>query len=73
MPESLNAGKRGPQADPDRGSPCGFRLTARQRFELGMAAQFLGTGSVQETLEVAVNDLDGREEFLDKVSAFLAA
>jgi hypothetical protein len=39
----------------------GFRVTARQRFELEAAAPYLGTHSVQETLSVAL------AEFLERM------
>jgi hypothetical protein len=39
----------------------GFRVTARQRFELEAAAPYLGTHSIQETLAIALN------EFLDRM------
>lgn len=41
----------------------GFRVTSRQRFELEVAAPYLGTHSLQDTLAVAL------EEFLDRMSA----
>jgi hypothetical protein len=49
--------KRGPRPRPDRGTPSGFRVTDRQRFELAMAAQFLGTRNLQDTIRLAVDEL----------------
>lgn len=53
--------RRGPKPNPDRGTPSGYRLTDRTRFELQMAATFVGTASLQDTVAVAV------EEFLTRM------
>ncbi|MEU0511249.1 hypothetical protein ACWEKJ_30415 [Amycolatopsis thermoflava] len=54
-------GRRGPKPNPDRGTPTGYRVPERIRFELQMAATFIGTTSLQETIAVAV------EEFLQRM------
>jgi hypothetical protein len=61
MAEEALRRRRGPQPNPDRGTPSGYRLTERTRFELQAAALFVGTNSLQDTIAVAV------EEFLDKL------
>lgn len=35
-------------------SPSGYRVTPRARFELGMAQQFTGAGSLQAVIDAAV-------------------
>jgi hypothetical protein len=57
MPTPARRGSRGPAPNPDRGTPSGYRVTARQRHELEMAKLFLGTKSLQETIDVAVQEL----------------
>ena len=57
MPETREHRRRGPQPNPDRGAPCGYRITDRQRFELVMAQSFLGTRVLQQTIDVAVREL----------------
>lgn len=53
--------RRGPKPNPDRGTPSGYRLTDRTRFELQVAALFVGTNSLQDTISLAV------EEFLNRL------
>lgn len=50
------ARKRGPKPNPERGTPSGFRINARTRFELEMASLFVGTRSLQETIDLAVGE-----------------
>jgi hypothetical protein len=72
MPSELgqHGRRRGPLPNPQRGTPSGYRLTDRQRFEIGMAAQFLGTQTTQQTINIAVDELLAR---LRKVPGFEAA
>lgn len=70
MAEEALRRRRGPKPNPDRGSPSGYRLTDRTRFELQVAAVFVGTTSLQDTIALAV------DEFLDtmrSVEGFTAA
>lgn len=70
MADEALRGRRGPKPNPNRGTPSGYRLPDRTRFELQMAATFIGTSSLQDTIAVAV------EEFLEKmrqVEGFQAA
>lgn len=60
---AAEARRRGPKPNPDRGTPSGYRLTDRTRFELQTAALFVGTNSLQDTISLAV------EEFLDRLRA----
>lgn len=53
--------RRGPKPKQDRGTPSGYRVTDRVRFELGMASLFTGTKSLQDTIDLAVS------EFLSKL------
>ena len=56
MPEhALHAG-RGPKPNPNRGTPSGFRIGDRERFELQLAAAFVGTRNLQDTLDLAVRE-----------------
>jgi len=57
MPDVSTAGRRGPKPKAERGTPTGYRIGARTRFELGMAQHFLGTRSLQETIDTAVREL----------------
>jgi len=61
MPDGAASKRRGPTPNPDRGTPSGYRVSARTRFELGMAQSFLGTRTLQETIDVAVH------EFLERL------
>ncbi len=61
MAAEARGGRRGPKPNPDRGDPIGYRVTARTRFELQVAAAFVGTASHQETVALAV------QEFLDRL------
>ena len=54
-------GKRGPKPNPERGTPSGYRLTARQRFELQIAGAFTGSTTLQSTIDAAV------QEYLDRL------
>jgi hypothetical protein len=63
MTEEALRRRRGPKPNPDRGTPSGYRLTDRTRFELQAAALFIGTTSLQDTIAVAV------DEFLDRLRA----
>lgn len=60
MAEEARRRRRGPRPNPDRGRPCGFRITERTRFELQAAALFVGKASIQDTIALAV------DEFLDR-------
>jgi hypothetical protein len=60
MPGTARQGSRGPVPNPDRGTPSGYRVNARQRFELTMAQSFLGARSLQETVDTAVSELIDR-------------
>jgi hypothetical protein len=73
MPGELSVKRRGPKADPNRGTPSGYRVTARERFELGMAANFVGTKGLQETIDVAVREFLGRMSEVPGFSAALEA
>lgn len=52
--------RRGPKPNPDRGSNTGYRLNTRARFELQIAGAFVGTETLQATLDVAVNEFLAR-------------
>lgn len=56
MPEEARRARRGPKPKPDRGTPSGYRVSDRTRFELQMAALFVGTRTVQDTIDVAVSE-----------------
>lgn len=74
MPDrTARAGRRGPIPDPERGTPSGYRVKARTRFELGMAQSFLGTKSLQETIDVAVRELLDRLRAVDGFTDALVA
>jgi hypothetical protein len=57
MPQNHVPARRGPKPNPDRGTPTGYRINARTRFELGMAQNFVGTTSLQDTIDLAVRNL----------------
>lgn len=57
MPGATREGRRGPIPNPDRGAPSGYRVNARRKFDLTMAQSFLGTKSLQETVDVAFSEL----------------
>jgi hypothetical protein len=65
--------RRGPKPNPDRGQPSGYRITERTRFELQMAAAFVGTDSLQGTIATAVEEfltrVRGTEGFMEAVRA----
>lgn len=61
MPRPATAGARGPLRKEPAASPSGYRVTARQRFELGMAQAFTGTTTIQAVIDVAVG------EFLERL------
>lgn len=65
--------RRGPKPNPDRGTPSGYRVSARQRFELQVAAPFVGARNLQETIDMAVAEFLGKmaevSGFSDAVSA----
>lgn len=61
MTEEALRTRRGPKPNPNRGSPSGYRLNDRTRFELQIAAAFVGTTSLQDTIALAV------DEFLEKM------
>lgn len=60
MTEEVIRPRRGPKPNPNRGSPSGYRLTDRTRFELQVAAAFVGTTSLQETIALAVDEFLAR-------------
>lgn len=57
----VTAGSRGPISREPTLSPTGYRVSARRRFELQMAAPFAGQHSLQDTIDLAVT------EFLDRL------
>lgn len=65
MPEEARRTRRGPNPDPERGEPSGFRISERTRFELRMAAMFVGTDSLQATIALAVREFLGRMRQVD--------
>jgi hypothetical protein len=60
MPEEARRARRGPKPNPSRGTPTGYRIADRTRFELQVAAAFVGARSLQETVDIAV------AEFLER-------
>lgn len=56
MAEKALQPRRGPKPNPNRGTPSGYRLTDRTRFELQIAALFVGTDSLQDTIALAVDE-----------------
>ena len=56
MAASTRQTRRGPKPNPNRGTPSGYRIDARTRFEMQMAASFVGTQSLQDTIGVAVGE-----------------
>jgi hypothetical protein len=56
MAEKALQSRRGPKPNPNRGTPSGYRLTDRTRFELQTAALFVGTESLQDTIALAVSE-----------------
>lgn len=73
MPEEARRARRGPKPNPSRGTPTGYRITDRARFELQIAAAFVGTRSLQETIDMAVAEFLERHHevagFKDAVAA----
>lgn len=73
MPEEARRARRGPKPNPNRGTATGYRITDRTRFELQIAAAFVGTRSLQETIDIAVAEFLGRQQevagFKDAVTA----
>jgi hypothetical protein len=63
MAASTRQPRRGPKPNPNRGTPSGYRIDARARFEMQMAASFVGTQTLQDTIAVAV------QEFLARMHA----
>src|SRR4051812_13144423 len=61
MGEQAPPRRRGPKPNSDRGAPSGYRVNARIRFELQVAAAFVGASTLQQTLDIAV------QEFLDRL------
>lgn len=60
----------GPQPAAERRRQSGYRVTERQRFELHMAGPFVGSDSLQDTVDLAVNEfLKG----MRRVSGFVEA
>ena len=59
------AGSRGPARREPTLSPTGYRVSDRQRFELRMAALFIGEESLQDVIDFAVTGFLGwlRAEF----------
>lgn len=60
MAASTRQTRRGPKPNPNRGTPSGYRIDARSRFEMQMAASFIGTQSLQDTIGVAVGEFLAR-------------
>jgi hypothetical protein len=60
MAEKALQPRRGPKPNPNRGTPSGYRLTDRTRFELQTAALFVGTDSLQDTIALAVDEFVSR-------------
>lgn len=67
MPEEARRTRRGPKPNPDRGTPSGYRVAGRQRFELQVAAPFVGARSLQETIDIAVDEFLTR---MDRVGGY---
>lgn len=67
------AGSRGPIGRQPTLSPSGYRVSARRRFELRMAGMFTGHESLQDIIDLAVNEfldhLRARPGFLDALAA----
>lgn len=73
MAEEALRRRRGPKPNPDRGTPSGYRITDRTRFELQAAALFVGTNSLQDTIALAVEEFLSRERSVDGFPAALRA
>lgn len=73
MPEEALRGRRGPKPNPNRGSPSGYRVTDRTRFELQVAALFVGTANLQGTIAVAVDEFLARMREVDGYEQALRA
>lgn len=56
MSEEPRRVRRGPKPNPNRGTNSGYRVADRDRFELQIAAPFLGARNLQETLDLAVSE-----------------
>lgn len=52
--------RRGPKPNPNRGTPSGYRIGDRARFEMQMAASFVGTQTLQDTIDAAVQEFLAR-------------
>lgn len=73
MTEETLRPRRGPKPNPNRGSPSGYRVTDRTRFELQVAAAFVGTTSLQDTITLAVTDFLARMREIDGFTETLRA
>jgi hypothetical protein len=73
MVEEARRARRGPMPNPNRGAPSGYRVTDRKRFELQIAAAFVGTRGLQDTIDLAVDEflkgLRGVDGFVEAVAA----
>jgi hypothetical protein len=65
MPDEALRGKRGPKPNPNRGRTCGYRITDRTRFEMQVAAPFVGAVSLQDTIALAVSEFLERTQQVD--------
>ncbi|MQA11514.1 MAG: hypothetical protein GEU98_23770 [Pseudonocardiaceae bacterium] len=73
MTEEALRRRRGPKPNPNRGTPSGYRLTDRTRFELQLAAAFVGTTSLQDTIALAVDEFLASMRQVDGYSEALRA
>lgn len=78
MKDASEAPRRGPRPKPDPGTQTGYRVTARQRLELGVARTFTGASSLQAVLDQAVDrylhwmkeTAEGFQEAVDNAVSF---
>ncbi|MDP3950542.1 hypothetical protein [Microbacterium sp.] len=73
MPEEARRARRGPKPNPNRGTPTGYRIADRTRFELQIAAAFVGARSLQETMDIAVAEFLERQYQVDGFKRAVAA
>lgn len=74
MTGEARAPRRGPKPNPDRGAPSGYRVNERTRFELQVAGAFVGSLTLQATIDIAVREFLTRlREEADGYGAALVA